>query len=315
MRLARWSFLMAALLVCSLTVMVVAQGQAGQQGGQPAGPGAGAAAPAQGGAAPAAGGGGRGQGRGGGGGGGGNRGGGGGGNAAAAAEPAPRWPDGRPRLGTEPGKKGLWHGGFTITATNIPYQEWARGIAAVRQRDKLEPHARCKPSGAVRQFQTPYGADFVEVPELKVVYIIDVGGPHTFRVIYTDGREHPKDLSPSYYGHSIGKWEGDTFVVDTVGYNEKFWIDRGDSANTGFVHTTLLRTIEKFTRTSATQMRYELTVDDPGAYTTTWTANPYTLTLQTAEELFEYICQDNNLGSELMVGGAEFVDRSSRIVP
>src|SRR6188472_3775306 len=117
MRLARWSFLMAALLVFSLTVMVVAQGQAGQQGGQPAGPGAGAAAPAQGGAAPAAGGGGRGQGRGGGGGGGGNRGGGGGGNAAAAAEPAPRWPDGRPRLGTEPGKKGLWHGGFTITAT------------------------------------------------------------------------------------------------------------------------------------------------------------------------------------------------------
>jgi hypothetical protein len=185
----------------------------------------------------------------------------------------------------------------------------------VRQRDKLEPHARCKPSGAVRQFQTPYGADFVEIPELKVVYIIDVGGPHTFRVIYTDGREHPKDFSPTYYGHSIGKWEGDTFVVDTVGYNEKFWIDRGDSANTGFVHTTQLRTIEKFTRTSLTQMRYELTVDDPGAYTATWTANPYNLTLQTAEELFEYICQDNNLGSELMVGGGEFVDRSSRIIP
>jgi len=308
MRLARWSFLIAALLVFSLTIMVVAQGQAGQ--GAPAGAGPGAAAPAQDGAAPAAGGaGGRGgQGRGGGGGGG--RGG-----NAAPPQPAPRWPEGRPRLGTEPGQKGLWHGAFTITGTNIPYQDWARGVAEVRQREKLEPHARCKPSGAVRQFQTPYGTDFIELAEQKLVYIIDVGGPHTFRVIYTDGREHPKDLSPSYYGHSTGKWEGDTFVVDTVGYNEKFWLDRGDSANTGFVHTNQLRTIERFTRTSLTQMRYDLTIEDPGAYTATWTANPYNLTLQTAEELFEYICQDNNLGSELMVGGAEFVDRSSRIVP
>jgi hypothetical protein len=218
-------------------------------------------------------------------------------------------------LGAEPGQKGLWHGAFGVTATNIPYQEWARGVADVRQREKLEPHARCKPSGALRQFQTPYGADFVELPEQNRVYIMDVGGPHTFRTIYTDGREHPKDLVPSYYGHSVGKWEGDTFVVDTVGYNERFWIDRGDTANSGFVHTTQLRTIEKFTRTSFNSMRYELTIDDPGAYTATWTANNYNITFQPAEELFEYICQDNNFGSELMVGTMEAVDRSTPIVP
>lgn len=210
---------------------------------------------------------------------------------------------------------GLWHGGFTVTGTNIPYQPWARGVAEMRQREKLEPHARCKPSGAIRQFQTPYGVDFVEVPEQQRVYIIDVGGPHTFRTIYTDGRQHPKDLVPSYYGHSIGRWEGDTFVIDTVGYNEKFWLDRGDTPNTGFVHTSQLRTIERLTRTDYDTIRYEMTIDDPGAYTAPWTTNSYTITLRSNEELFEYICQDNNQGSELMVGTMGTIDRSTDIVP
>lgn len=188
-------------------------------------------------------------------------------------------------------------------------------MAEVRQREKLEPHSRCKPSGAIRQFQTPYGVDFVELPEQKVVYIVDVGGPHTFRTIYLDGRQHPKDLVPSYYGHSIGSWDGDTFVVDTVGYNEKFWLDRGDTPNTGFVHTEQLRTIERFTRTSYNTIQYELTIDDPGAYTATWKTNNYNITLQSAEELFEYICQDNNYGSELMVGTMGTIDRTTPIVP
>jgi hypothetical protein len=218
-------------------------------------------------------------------------------------------------LSTEPGQRGLWHGGFAVTGTNIPYQPWARAVAEVRQREKLEPHSRCKPSGAIRQFQTPYGVDFVELPEQKVVYIVDVGGPHTFRTIYLDGRQHPKDLVPSYYGHSIGRWEGDTFVVDTVGYNEKFWLDRGDTPNTGFVHTEQLRTIERFTRTSYNTIQYELTIDDPGAYTATWKTNNYNITLQSSEELFEYICQDNNYGSELMVGTMGSVDRTTPIVP
>jgi len=217
------------------------------------------------------------------------------------------------------GGKGLWHGGFTATGTDIPYQEWARGIAQMRRDEKLEPHTRCKPSGALREFQTPYGVDIVELPELNRVYFMDVGGPHTFRTIYTDGRPHPtgKDLDAirSFYGHSIGKWEGDTFVIDTVGYNDRFWIDRGDSANTAFVHTPQLHTIERLTRTSANNIRYELTIDDPGAYTKTWTVNPYAVTLQPQEELFEYICQDNNQGATLMVGSAESVDRSSVIVP
>jgi hypothetical protein len=218
-----------------------------------------------------------------------------------------------------PGAKGLWYGAFTATGTDIPYQEWARGMAQVRRDEKLEPHARCKPSGALRQFQTPYGVDIIEAKEIGRVYIIDVGGPHTFRTIYTDGRQHPtgKDLDAvrSYYGHSIGSWDGDTFVIDTVGYNEKFWVDRGDSANTAFVHTPQLRTIERLTRTAANAIRYELTIDDPGAYTKPWTANAYNISLRADDELFEYICQDNNQGATLMVGSSEHVDRTSVIVP
>ena len=188
-------------------------------------------------------------------------------------------------------------------------------MAAQRVRDQLEPHARCHPSGAARQFITPYGVDIVEMPELKRVYIFDVGGPHTFRTIYMDGRPHPKNLEPTAYGHSTGSWDGDTFVVDTVGYNERFWIDRSDNTRGGFVSTDQLHTIEKFTRTSFNQMRYELTIDDPGAYTATWTADNYNITLQPTEELFEYVCQDNNQGSELMVGTMQSVDRKNMIIP
>jgi hypothetical protein len=212
-------------------------------------------------------------------------------------------------------QKGLWRGAFTITGTNIPFQPWAKALAAQRVRDQLEPHARCHPSGAARQFVTPYGVDIVDMPELKRVFIFDVGGPHTFRTIYTDGRPHPKDLSPEAYGHSIGTWEGDTFVVDTVGYSEKFWIDRQADARGGFISTDKLHTIERFTRTNFNTIRYDLTIDDPGAYTAIWTADPYTISLNATEELFEYICQDNNQGAELMVGTMTTVDRSSQIVP
>jgi hypothetical protein len=122
-------------------------------------------------------------------------------------------------------------------------------------------------------------------------------------------------LLPSYYGHSTGKWEGDTLVVDTVGYNERFWIDRGADAASGFVHTEQLHTIERFTRTSANQISYELTIDDPGAYTETWKAGAYNISLNTGSELFEYICQDNNQGGELMVGTMSTVSRKTQFVP
>jgi hypothetical protein len=150
----------------------------------------------------------------------------------------------------------------------------------------------------------------VDLPEIKRIMIMDIGGPHTFRTIYMDGRPHPKDLNPSFYGHSIGSWDKDTLVVDTVGFNEKFWIDRGQAPHTEKLHLT-----EKFTRTDSNTMQYELTVEDPGAYTAIWSRSS-TMTFGANSELFEYVCQDNNQAPTLLVGSEQTsVDRSSQIVP
>ena len=271
-----------------------------------------------------------------------------------ANQPAPRTADGHIVLGNTPTLKGVWVGsslGFcnsnTVTAppslnpgagqgiggarsagpgraggpaggrgragaapcTPIPYMAWTLAVSDDRRRNELEPHTRCKPSGGPRQWLTPYGAEFLELPEQKVAYIFDIGGPHTVRTIFMDGRTHPENRTPSYYGHSIGWWEGDTLVVDTVGFNEDFWIDRGQ-----LPHTNQLHLLEKYTRTALDTMKYELTVDDPGAYTAPFTGTS-NLRWENGTELFEYVCQQQNQAHTLMVGDGTSVDRSSPIVP
>jgi hypothetical protein len=294
----RIAALMATLLLVSLTAMALGQlpgppTQAGQ-GGQGVGQGL---TPPPGGAQQQ---GNRGQA---------GRGGGGRGAPAGPALPTPRWPDGKPRLSAVPGEKGLWNGGGSTADATAPYQPWAKAVSDDRRANAMEPHTRCKPSGGPRQFATPYGVEILDMPDLQRIFIMDVGGPHTFRVIRMDLKEHPKDLVPSYYGHSIGRWEGDTLVVDTIGFNEKMWIDRGQAP-----HTEKLHLVEKFTRTDMRSMTYELTVDDPGAYTAIWSRTSQ-MTFAPNSELFEFICQDNNFAPELLVGTREFVDRSSVIVP
>jgi hypothetical protein len=217
-------------------------------------------------------------------------------------------------LGAPPGVKGVWlprEGGAAILvdAGAVPFQPWARVLAGERVRHRLEPHARCKPSGAARQLLTPYGVEIVELPELQRIFIFDIGGPHTYRTIYLDGRPHPARPAPSYYGHSIGRWDGDTLIVDTVGFNEGFWIDRP-----GTPHTEALRVIERLTRLDSRSMRYAVTIDDPGTFTRPWDAG-FELSWEDETELFEYICQQANFADTLMVGEATSVDRSSAIVP
>ncbi|HEX7238583.1 MAG TPA: hypothetical protein VF405_16570 [Gammaproteobacteria bacterium] len=230
--------------------------------------------------------------------------------------PAPRDAEGRAILwGATPDEKGVWTPMFGITdpispVDKTPFQPWARALFDERQVTELEPHTRCKASGTARQFQTPYGVEFVNLPEIKRLFIFDIGGPHTFRTVYMDGREHPKDLDPSYYGHSVGHWEGDTLVIDSVGFNESFWMDRR-----GMPHTSQLHTIERFTRIDSETINYEITVDDPGAYTAPWTGG-FNLGFERGVELFEYSCQQANYAVELMVGGGRSsIDRTSPIVP
>jgi len=236
------------------------------------------------------------------------------------ARPTPHWPDGRVNLGPLPGEKGVWEGNAGSTlATNprggidnpamnlpanlkiseVPFQPWARALYDYRQATttKDDPHVRCKPSGGPRMFHTPYGMEFLDYPEQKRIYIVGVGGPHTWRVIYMDGRPHPKDLDPSFSGHSVGHHEGDSLVVDTVGFNEKFWLSREGIPSTEFLHLT-----ERFTRTDYDTLKYEATIDDPGAYTRTWTGG-WIIQWQANEELYEYVCQDNNRDVKHMYGG------------
>jgi len=251
------------------------------------------------------------------GGGGGGRGGGGGGRQAGPPPgPAPRNAAGRVIFGTAAPlkEKILWTGNLGLRSTpippeQIPFQPWAKALWEDREKHELEPHARCKASAMLRQFLTPYGTEIVELPEMQRIYIFDVGGPHTFRTIYMDGRSHPKNLTPTYYGHSIGWWEGDTLVVDSVGFNEGFWWDRR-----GVPHTEQLNFIERFTRTDANNIRYEFTVNDPGAYTKPW-GGTIPVRASFGTELFEYVCQQANYAHELMVGTAEKVDRSTTIIP
>jgi len=280
--------LLAGVLILALAVIGYAQGQgAAAQQGQ-----------------------GQGQGRGGQGGGRGGRGG-----PAVPAAPTPRRPDGKPWIGSVPGQKpGRWNGGPTTLPQNtidkIPFQPWARAAYDQRQIDQFEPHTRCKASGVSRQFSTPYGTEFVDVPDLQRIYILDMGGPNSYRIIYMDGRSHPANLAPTNYGHSIGRWEGDTLVVETVGLNEKFWLD-----TRGTPHTEKLKFTERFTRTDMNTLQYQATIDDSGAYTAPWTTTTFTMRWGANSDPFEYVCQDNNHGPELMLGSQSEIDNTKFFVP
>jgi len=246
-------------------------------------------------------------------------------------KPAPRWPDGRINLGPLPGEKGHWirqgraqlasnpesiiaagPGGLSgnLTMADVPFQPWARELYHYRQAnfERDAPHSRCKPSPGPRQVGTAYGFEIVEMRDLQRMFIFDIGGPYSFRVIYMDG-SHPKDLLPTYTGHSIGRWEGDSLVVDTVGFNEGSWIEAE-----GFAHTDKLHLIERFSRNDFNSLKYEVTVDDLGAYTRQWTGG-FNLRWNSGAELFEYVCQENNLVEQTNDGADGAVRRTSAIVP
>ena len=235
------------------------------------------------------------------------------GREAGPSKPTPRNASGHVLINNTPTDKGVWLprgvAPNPLGLKDVPFQPWAKAVLTDREANELEPHTRCKPSGVLRQFLTPYGVEFVELPDLQRIFVFDIGGPHTYRTVFMDGRSHPASFTPTFYGHSIGWWEGDTLNVETTGFNEGFWIDRR-----GLPTTEKLRTLEKFTRTDSLTVAYELTIDDPGAYTAPWTSK-LNLRWEDGTELFEYVCQQANYAPELMVGGEKSVDRTSSIVP
>jgi hypothetical protein len=216
--------------------------------------------------------------------------------AEIANRPVPRLADGHPDL------SGPWVGGGSngdiekdggLKPGELPLLPWAKALRETRKEED-EPYLYCTPMSVPRV--NPYPWRFVQSVTAdgmsKTIYVIhengDAGG---VRKIFMDGRTHPPadDLLPTWWGHSIGRWEGDTLVIDTVGYNDKFWFD-----SHGTPHTTQLHTIERWTRINYGTMINEFTLDDPGAL-----SHPVQLKFTAraqppGSELMEFICAENN---------------------
>ena len=209
-------------------------------------------------------------------------------------KPAPRTADGKPDL------NGLWGPDRTfiydITSTlkkgeALAIQPWAEKVTKERM-SNADPEARCLPAGVPRM--APYPWKIVQQPKL-MVFLFE-GNIHTYRQIFMDGRGHPDDPDPTWYGHSIAKWEGDTLVVDSVGFNDKFWFDFA-----GHPHTEKLHITERYRRPDYSHLDFEVVIDDPGAYTKPFTMYGHSPLVENSE-IIEYICNENNQDVGHIVG-------------
>jgi hypothetical protein len=246
---------------------------------------------------------------------------------AATPPPVPRIPN-EPQYGVQAGKpdfgglaKGVWNVPYIVNLQTdardengcrfiqIPFKPAAKAIWEERylKNDmKDDPEGFCLPPGIPRMMYTPYPAQIYQMAD-RIIFVYE-GGAHVWRLVWMDGRALPKvdDINPDYLGYSVGRWEGDTLVIDSVGFNTNTWLDAS-----GHPHGEQLKVTEKYTRTDFDHVKIEATITDPEFYTKpftvvtgiTWTANkngPFTLR---GGELVEYICQENN--RDLVHIGAE----------
>ena len=221
---------------------------------------------------------------------------------AEAVGPVPRLPDGKPDL------TGPWVGGGSnqdierdggLKPGELPLLAWAKELRDTRK-PQDEPYTACLPMSVPRVNPYPWKFAMSYTSKgLTHIYILhETGDAGAHRVVYMDGRKHPADLLPTWWGHSIGRWEGDTLLVDTVGYNDRFWFD-----SRGTPHTEQLHTIERFTRINYGRLVNEFTLEDPGAFSKPvnmkFTARLLRPNLKTGGgELLEFIClEDNQYGA------------------
>jgi hypothetical protein len=151
-----------------------------------------------------------------------------------------------------------------------------------------DPMNICDPLGYPRAFAYNYGMEFIQLPD-RVLQFFDLG--HTWRTIWTDGRPLPTNPpSQRFMGYSVGRWEGDTFVIETVGFDERTWVseDRRHRRN-GFPHTTEMHVVERYKRVNYGLLQATLTVIDPKVYTAPWTTIG-TATLRPNAEIGEDYC-------------------------
>ena len=208
--------------------------------------------------------------------------------------PVPRMPDGKPDL------TGPWLGGGSnadiereggLKPGELPLLPWARELRDKRK-EQDEPYVACTPMSVPRMnpFPWKFAMSYTSKGLTHIYLLHELGDAGAHRVVYMDGRKHPDDLFPTWWGHSIGRWEGDTLVIDTVGYNDKFWFD-----SRGTPHTEKLHTIERWTRPNYGTLVNAFTLDDPGAF-----SRPVQLKFTAKllrpdfDDLMEDICTENN---------------------
>lgn len=168
----------------------------------------------------------------------------------------------------------------------VPFQPWAAELFKQRQANKLRdnPMIRCLPAGVPRLVAYTHPYKIVQTADLVVILY---ESQTLFRQIFMDGRAHPKDAEPTWLGYSIGRWEGDALVVESVGFNDKTWLD-----GFGHPHSDAMKVTERFTRRDVGRMDIEVVIDDPKAYT-----QPIRY-VQPQEllpdgDLIEYVCNEN----------------------
>ena len=236
------------------------------------------------------------------------------GSSAVAARATPRYPDGQVRLDRAPGEKGGYWGNASVSSlvergvdvamdargllANIddaakvaPFRPWALALYQYRQRNGLkdDPTQYCLPPAGPRHLMDAGGFRIIQDRNYNRVYVMFGGGNRNWRIIFLDGREppDPDEVVGTYYGHSTGKWDGDTLVVDSSGFNARFWFSQG-----GLPHTEALRLTERFSRPDFNTLKYEVTIDDPLTYTRPWTAE-WTLDWIEGREIEEHFCEDS----------------------
>jgi hypothetical protein len=188
-------------------------------------------------------------------------------------------------------------GGRRFSTEEPPLQPWAlekyraarEGVTDPNQggRNELDPSYFCFPPGAARSMIMPFAFEIVERP--NVVYMLFELNSGTRR-IYLDGRGHPEEANPAWMGHSIGKWEGDTLVVDTVGLREETWLDR-----VGTPHSDALHIVERFRRLNRNTLEVEFRFEDLKAFTKPWGGKKVYTLQTTTTEMTEYVLCEEHL--------------------
>jgi hypothetical protein len=205
---------------------------------------------------------------------------------------------------------GVWYGPFELNfvPASVTMQPWAGAKfnsertqykvgdrPVVKDTTNTDPILHCDPVSVPRIYWSVHPFEIIQIPGRTLMYFEEF---HTIREIWTDGRALPKDPELTWMGTSVGRWDGNDLVVDTVGFNDKSWLD-----SVGHPHSDALHLTERLHRVDHDSMQLTLTFDDPKAYTTSWSYGPKTMKLKPGWEIGELFCtieDQKNFEKEMM---------------